>query len=175
MTATATPLCLVVVPCYNEGSRLQSQTCSRLRRVEEASHLCDGSRAPSPRTSATGAGAPELRSRLGADCDCSTARRWYVGFWDADLATPLDAWPEFLAVLAGNRRLQMVFGSRVRSARAAGTSPRRPALPGPDFRLVCLRCPTTAYLRQPVRRQAFSRDPRVSRIAQRSVSLPLGI
>jgi hypothetical protein len=38
----------------------------------------------------------------------------YVGYWDADLATPLDALPGFIALLAGNEQLQMVFGSRIR-------------------------------------------------------------
>jgi dolichyl-phosphate beta-glucosyltransferase len=38
----------------------------------------------------------------------------YVGFWDADLATPLEVIPEFLALLELNPKLRMVFGSQVR-------------------------------------------------------------
>jgi len=38
----------------------------------------------------------------------------YVGYWDADLATPLDAIPQFMAVFAERPDLDMVFGSRVK-------------------------------------------------------------
>jgi glycosyltransferase involved in cell wall biosynthesis len=37
----------------------------------------------------------------------------YAGFWDADLATPLEAIPEFCALLDTHPRIEMVFGSRV--------------------------------------------------------------
>jgi dolichyl-phosphate beta-glucosyltransferase len=132
VTTTATPLCLVVVPCYNEGSRLQSQTIlDFLRRVEGISLLFvnDGSRdntisvLQSMRNECQeriqildqneNTGKAEA-VRLGLLTAMQQPDVGYVGFWDADLATPLDALPEFLAVLAGNRRLQMVFGSRVR-------------------------------------------------------------
>jgi dolichyl-phosphate beta-glucosyltransferase len=38
----------------------------------------------------------------------------YVGFWDADLATPLEVISDFLAEFATRRDCLMVFGSRVR-------------------------------------------------------------
>jgi glycosyltransferase involved in cell wall biosynthesis len=38
----------------------------------------------------------------------------YVGYWDADLSTPLDAIPQFMALLDDNPQLEMVFGSRVK-------------------------------------------------------------
>ncbi len=38
----------------------------------------------------------------------------YVGYWDADLATPLDAIPTFCALLDDRPALEMVMGARVR-------------------------------------------------------------
>jgi glycosyltransferase involved in cell wall biosynthesis len=38
----------------------------------------------------------------------------YVGFWDADLATPLEEIPDFLQVLEQQQHLDMIFGARVK-------------------------------------------------------------
>jgi glycosyltransferase involved in cell wall biosynthesis len=38
----------------------------------------------------------------------------YVGYWDADLATPLEAIADFRAKLVSDQQLQAIFGSRVR-------------------------------------------------------------
>ncbi|MEM1007451.1 MAG: dolichyl-phosphate beta-glucosyltransferase [Myxococcota bacterium] len=38
----------------------------------------------------------------------------YIGFWDADLATPLSAIPDFCTKLDQHNELIMVFGSRIR-------------------------------------------------------------
>jgi dolichyl-phosphate beta-glucosyltransferase len=38
----------------------------------------------------------------------------YVGFWDADLATPLDTIPEFIDFAESRPELSMVFGARVK-------------------------------------------------------------
>jgi dolichyl-phosphate beta-glucosyltransferase len=38
----------------------------------------------------------------------------YVGFWDADLATPLDAISDFIAILNSHPETDMVIGSRVK-------------------------------------------------------------
>jgi len=38
----------------------------------------------------------------------------YIGYWDADLATPLEAIPSFCTLLDAKPALEMVFGARVR-------------------------------------------------------------
>ena len=38
----------------------------------------------------------------------------FIGFWDADLATPLEALPDFLRKRIQQESLQMVFGARIR-------------------------------------------------------------
>jgi dolichyl-phosphate beta-glucosyltransferase len=124
--------CTIVVPCYNEGSRLQSrQFLDFLRRVEGIRFLFvnDGSQDNTADVLQSMRNACEDRIqimdqkmnmgkaeavRLGMLSAMERGEIAYVGFWDADLATPLDAIPEFLAVLEDNERLEMVFGSRVR-------------------------------------------------------------
>jgi len=49
-----------------------------------------------------------------------------VGFWDADLATPLNELPDFLQVFAARPEIEMVFAARVRLlGRSISRNPRR--------------------------------------------------
>jgi dolichyl-phosphate beta-glucosyltransferase len=124
------PRVTIVVPCYNEEHRLpvdqferfigrsqirfifvddgsRDQTLARLERLRQAREDC-----VSVLRSASNQGKAEavrmgLRAALEQGAD-------YVGYWDADLATPLEAIPELTAVLAAQPALDMVFGARVK-------------------------------------------------------------
>lgn len=124
-------VCLVV-PCYNEAARLDIQAFRAFLATGSATRLLfidDGSR-------------DETLSVLKRLChgyeDCTgilhfernrgkaeAVRRGIlhaldsygtqiVGFWDADLATPLDTVRSFRCVLGERPGLEMVFGSRVK-------------------------------------------------------------
>lgn len=132
MTAKATPLCLIVVPCYNEGSRLQvTRFTDFLRKVEGVNFLFvnDGSGDNTLDVLQTIRSGREDRVqildkqpnagkaeavRTGLLKAIEQSQGTYVGFWDADLSTPLEVIPDFLALLNGSDHFQMVFGSRVR-------------------------------------------------------------
>jgi len=132
LSSNAQPDCTIVVPCYNEGARLRSGAFLEfLKRYTNVRFLFvnDGSTdntlsvLNAMREQSDGriqildkqpnAGKAEA-VRSGMLAAMQNPEIAYVGFWDADLATPLDALPEFFALLANNDRLQMVFGSRVR-------------------------------------------------------------
>lgn len=121
----------IVVPCYNEEKRLDRQEF--LRFLDENSDVSflfvnDGSR------DATGAviadlavqrpdriAAMELAKNSGKAeavrqgvlraLDAGSA---YVGYWDADLATPLEAIVPFLDTFRRKPELEVVFGSRIK-------------------------------------------------------------
>lgn len=122
---------VIVVPCYNEAERLPVeafQGFARRTRGIRFLFVDDGStdatfdvlralKASSPDSFdvlalAANAGKGEavrhgFLAALESDPD-------YVGFWDADLATPLEAIPEFRDVLDGRPDIEMAFGARVR-------------------------------------------------------------
>jgi len=123
--------CIIVVPCYNEAARLDVEAFRRFVAEDHPQRFLfvdDGS------TDATldvlrslQASAPErfgvhalAHNRGKAEAVRQGILRALadspamVGFWDADLATPLDAIPEFCDVLEQNPGLQVVLGSRVR-------------------------------------------------------------
>ena len=120
---------IIVVPCYNEAGRLPVESFRGfVRRTPGIRFLFvdDGS---------TDATAEALRSLRDSDIDSFDVHTLtensgkgeavrqgflkafesdpdYVGFWDADLATPLEAIREFRAVLDDRPDIEMAFGAR---------------------------------------------------------------
>jgi len=122
---------IIVVPCYNEAERLQVQTfktftCERhavrFLLVNDGSsdatwkvlqELCayDPQRFAAIDLSRNVGKAEAVRVGL---LDAFKTGPDYVGYWDADLATPLDAIPVFGDLLDARPDLMIVFGARVR-------------------------------------------------------------
>jgi len=120
----------VVIPCFNEAGRLPVERFERsLAELADVAFVFvdDGS------TDATAAMLERLRTgapdrvrvlRLPRNVGKGEAVRAglldalqrdarYVGYWDADLATPLKAIGTFREVLEAHPELEMVFGARV--------------------------------------------------------------
>jgi glycosyltransferase involved in cell wall biosynthesis len=121
----------IVIPCYNEENRIN---VSAFRNYITPSHdirflfVDDGS------TDGTAQLLENLHSfdsrkfvvlRLPQNCGKAEAVRQgilaaadfgsnYVGFWDADLATPLSAIPQFIDLAEGRPEFQIVMGARVK-------------------------------------------------------------
>jgi dolichyl-phosphate beta-glucosyltransferase len=122
---------IIVIPCYNEAQRLQVH---KFQEFVGAGHpqrflfVNDGS---------TDSTLTVLKTFHGDDpqhydiCDllrnigkaeavrtgvllAFDAGPDYIGYWDADLATPLEAIPAFCTLLDSRPGLEMVFGARVR-------------------------------------------------------------
>jgi dolichyl-phosphate beta-glucosyltransferase len=121
----------LVVPCYNEAARLNADAFLRQLHVRSDLDLVfvdDGS------TDATLARLRELSERgrgrvevvaLKQNSGKAAAVRTgmlaafdrgssFAGYWDADLATPLDAITEFMTVFSARPDVEIVIGSRVK-------------------------------------------------------------
>ena len=122
---------IIVVPCFNEERRLDVEAFRRFRadgdRVEflfvndgstdgtlqllQSIAAADPSRFSLLDLARNGGKAEAVRRGMIA----AYARQpEAIGFWDADLATPLGELPGFTAVLASRPEIEMVFGARVR-------------------------------------------------------------
>lgn len=120
----------IVVPCFNEANRLRQDSIvdfSGRHPEVDLLFVDDGSRdrtralleelvadAPSLSLvvqSSNRGKAEAVRRGMNAAFERGAA---YAGYWDADLATPLDELPRFVAELEREPRLEAVFGSRVR-------------------------------------------------------------
>lgn len=132
----------VVVPCYNEEARLDRAAFRAFLETETDTHVIfvnDGSRDGTQGVlEALASHAPERASVLALEQNSGKAeavRRGVVaamdrgdtvvGYWDADLATPLEAIGQFAKVLDMRPDVQLVMGARV--ALLGRTIERRPA------------------------------------------------
>ncbi|HWC00600.1 MAG TPA: glycosyltransferase [Bryobacteraceae bacterium] len=126
------PQCVIVVPCYNEAHRLPVREFHRfLSTTSDTSFIFvnDGSKDATLDTLTAlrqgyedtievldrpvNAGKGEA-VRVGLLRALENSSASFVGFWDADLATPLDTIPELLGILLERAEIQMVFGARVK-------------------------------------------------------------
>jgi len=125
------PHTIVVVPCFNEARRLNARaftqfrvtghwveflfvndgssddTLAMLERMHCASPDTIRVRDQQPNKGKAEAVRNGMLEALDADAD-------FVGYWDADLATPLSALPRFLDVLEDRPLVAVVLGSRVK-------------------------------------------------------------
>jgi len=121
---------VIVVPCYNEEKRLPLAEFRAFLKDSEVDFVFvnDGSR---DRTADVLASLKQFRPDRVTVLDegvnrgkAEAVRRGilfaleqgcnYVGFWDADLATPLEEIPHLMQVLDDRPHLDMVFGARVK-------------------------------------------------------------
>ncbi len=134
-------VCLVI-PCYNEGRRLRVDAIAAFLQHRPDSAVClvdDGSR------DGTLTVLEQLRARVpervdivalarnggkaeavrrGVQHAARSERFAFIGYWDADLSTPLEEVDHLLAAFAEHPGCQVVMGSRVR--RLGATIDRRP-------------------------------------------------
>ena len=125
------PETVLVVPCYNEADRLPRDVVLRFSKEHPDIHFLlvnDGSTdqtlARLNELAAEGEGrfsvldqqpnrgkAEAVRSGM---LEAFGRKPDFVGYWDADLATPLDELPRFQSVFEDRHWVEIVFGSRVK-------------------------------------------------------------
>lgn len=124
------PHAVIVVPCYNEGLRLsvadfeQFLDGSQVRLVFVDDGSSDNTLELLEQLRSGKEDQVSLLQSVHNQGKAAAVRQGvifaldqgagYVGFWDADLATPLEAIPQFMSVFRERPGLDMVFGSRVK-------------------------------------------------------------
>ena len=172
--------CIVVVPCFNEETRLRPRQFSEFLAADDQVNFLfvnDGSsdgtlrileslRANHPDRvevldkQPNGGKAEAVRSGMVRAMALDGFA--YTGFWDADLATPLNVIPQLLSKLVKNPKLQMIFGSRVRLlGHAIHRNPLRHYL-GRCFATAVSIVLGIAHLRYAVRSKTFPDHPRIA-------------
>lgn len=124
-------VCLVV-PCYNEARRLSVPKYrdflalnpdKRILFIDDGSRdetanvlhkICSGFEDHAAILSPGRNQGKAEAVRTAINYALRTFEQAVIGYWDADLATPLDSVGRFLAVLDDQPQIEMVFGSRVK-------------------------------------------------------------
>jgi dolichyl-phosphate beta-glucosyltransferase len=115
----------LVVPCYNEANRLDTAAFKNFRLPSDSLEFVfvnDGSKDDTLQVIQSLPGTVVNLERNSGKAEA--VRRGilaaierkpdFVGFWDADLATPFSELPGFLSVFRDRNEVEMVFGARVR-------------------------------------------------------------
>jgi dolichyl-phosphate beta-glucosyltransferase len=128
----ASPCVSLIVPCHNEARRLNTasfrdflaaDTSTRILLVDDGSQdgtyavleqICQGYECRSAILRCEQNRGKAEAVRHGINYALETWSAALVGYWDADLATPLDAVSRFRELLEQRSELEMVFGSRVK-------------------------------------------------------------
>lgn len=125
------PSTVIVVPCYNEAERLKLDDFREFARLAKGTRLLfvnDGSRdATLAKLHMLASENPrlflirDLPKNVGKAeavrqgfLDAFDRSADFVGFWDADLATPLSAIEQFQSVFERRADIQIVMGTRMR-------------------------------------------------------------
>ena len=121
----------IVVPCYNEMERIQLSEFSQFLSSNDSIYFCfvnDGSTDVTQQKLADFVNRnPECCQvinlsdnqgkaeavRQGINTMLKTSKYQFVGYWDADLATPLAEIPVFIEKFQSNKELNAVCGSRI--------------------------------------------------------------
>ena len=121
----------IVVPCYNEEERLQFSEFSKFFKKDNTTFFCfvdDGSTDDTKKIVADFVKKNPERAqavflsfnqgkaesvRQGIKTLIKTHKFEFVGYWDADLATPLSTITEFIGKFQSSRSLVAVCGSRI--------------------------------------------------------------
>ena len=125
------PKIAVIIPCYNEAGRLKSDKF--LKALEDNRHLSfifvnDGSKDHTQQVlEELTASCPHRLSLLKSDLNqgkSEAVRKGflfamsdhydYLGYWDADLATPLETLNRFIQILDSNTTTLLIMGARVK-------------------------------------------------------------
>ncbi len=122
---------VLVVPCYNEGGRLDTASFARFRLPSHRLEFCFVNDGSTDDTLSLLTGMCDQNPGLGFVLDLPRNRgkaeavrqgllagvergAGVVGFWDADLATPLSELPRLCEVFGSRPQTEIVLGSRVR-------------------------------------------------------------
>lgn len=126
----------IVIPCYNEGNRLNTAAFVNFVNQPNDYHLCfvnDGSKDNTidvikkiQETNPEKVSIVDLKNNSGKAAAVRAGSKYlynrgqveYIGFMDADLSTDFNDFGDLLKTLKTNKNLSFVFGSRAKEASA---------------------------------------------------------